>query len=127
VGAPPQPHFPYHAFVEKHGGTKIMLLVCRRTVTEFKSFYNRKKSIFASFTAGNILTSFRTAGSKRADPKLQDLALYLISSQTSTMDPNSIITQVSRDQDQLNTYQASSPTTNNGKFYILNVNYCYNG
>lgn len=90
-----------------------MLKACRRTATEFISFYNRRESIFASFIAENIFTSFCTFGSKRAKRESLD-PVYTILCKTLTMDPNSIITQVPRDQDQLNTYQASLPDNSRG-------------
>lgn len=89
-----------------------MLIACRRTAT---SFYNRRESIFASFVADRIFTSFRTFESKRADSEILDLSLCAISCQASVMDPNSIITQVSRNQDQLNTYQSSLTADSRGK------------
>ena len=108
-----------------------MLIACKRTATEFITFYNRRESIFASFVADTILTSFRRLGSKRANPEFLNFALKDISCKTPVMDPSSVITQVSRDQEhsQLNTYQASVPSTNRGELYVsifgLHDTFCF--
>ena len=106
-----------------------MLRACRRITTEFTSFYSRRESIFASFVADTIFTSFRQLGSKRADSEVVDFALNAISCKSLLMDPpSSIITQVSRDQDhsQLNSYQASLPNSNRGDHESCSVKMCYN-
>ena len=96
-----------------------MLIACRRTTTDFIRFYNRRESIFASLFADRVLTSFHSFRAKRANP---EVTLYRSSCQSSSMDPNSIITQVSRDQDQLNSYQSTTlPSDSRGEicsFYV---------
>ena len=93
-----------------------MLIACKRTATEFIRFCNRRESNFASLIADRVFTSFRPVRAKRAN---SEFTSYQTSCQSSTMDPNSIITQVSRDQDQLNGYQGTSlPSDSRGSFYV---------
>ena len=97
-----------------------MLIACRRTTTDFIRLYNRSESIFASSFADRVFTSFHSFRAKRANP---EVTLYRSSCHSSSMDPNSIITQVSRDQDQLNSsYQGTTlPSDSRGEicsFYV---------
>ena len=54
-----------------------MLKGCRKAVTKFISFNSRRESIFASFIADTIFTSFRPPGSKSANSELSGL-LYFV-------------------------------------------------
>lgn len=90
-----------------------MLLNCTRQL-KLVYHYDIQRSIVASLTAGSVFTSFRPSVSKRADVKLHNRTL--LPRTVKKMDASSIITQVSRDQDQYNGYHPSPPDDSKGNW-----------
>ena len=113
----------HHAFCKrKDGGDKIMLLNCTRQASKLVHLDNCLRSIFASFTSGSVFTSFRLSDLKRAVVRHYNRTPLAWTAKK--MDASSIITQVSRDQDQYNGYHPSLPDDGKGNCTFKCYQFC---